>query len=124
MSDTALQQISILVPATVAHYHISGLHILRDTLRQLPEAQVLWWSSARQCEEDAKLIKVWHPMILGAIGGIDRINLLTAAADDPGLENAMYNGWLHGHYISYMLLFSLKGTCSRCQALHQTDILV
>ncbi|CDO76663.1 hypothetical protein BN946_scf184752.g1 [Trametes cinnabarina] len=109
MSDTALQQIFALVPATVARYRAFGLRILRDTLRRLPEAQVLWWSSARECEEDAELIRVRHPMISGAIGGIDGMNLLTAAADDPELENATYNGWLHGHYTSCVLVFSPKG---------------
>ncbi|KAI8989206.1 hypothetical protein BD414DRAFT_329457 [Trametes punicea] len=58
MSDTALQQIFALVPATVARYRSFGLRILRDTLRQLPEAQVLWWSSVRECEEDAELIRM------------------------------------------------------------------
>ncbi|KAL7278744.1 hypothetical protein ACG7TL_007748 [Trametes sanguinea] len=109
MPDTALQQIFALVPTTITRYRTFGLRILRDTLRQLPEAEVRWWASAEECRADAELVWVRHPLIFGAIGGIDGMNLLTATADDPELENATYNGWLHGHYTSCILVFSPRG---------------
>ncbi|KAI0367323.1 hypothetical protein BV20DRAFT_1000852 [Pilatotrama ljubarskyi] len=106
MPDTSLQQIFALVPATVARYRAFALHILRDVLRQLPEAGIAWWSSAEECEGDTALITVRHPLLRGAVGGIDGMNILTAESDDPEIENATYNGWLHGHYTSSVLVFS------------------
>ncbi|KAI0371862.1 hypothetical protein BV20DRAFT_1067190 [Pilatotrama ljubarskyi] len=109
MPDTALQQIFALVPATVARYRAFALQILRDVLRELPEAGIAWWSSAEECEEDTALVTVRHPLLEGAIGGIDGMNILTAESDDPEIENATYNGWLHGHYTSSVLVFSPRG---------------
>ncbi|KAI0364883.1 hypothetical protein BV20DRAFT_1104821 [Pilatotrama ljubarskyi] len=106
MPDTALQQIFALNPSTVARYRAFALVILRDTLREIPEARVCWWESAEECEEDSRLIVAWHSLLYGTIGSIDGLNLLTAEADDPELENATYNGWLHGHYTSCVLVFS------------------
>lgn len=108
MSDTALQQIFALVPATVARYRAFALRILRDTLRQMPEARVTWWT-AEECDEDSNLILARHPLLMGAIGGIDGMNLITAESDDPEIENATYNGWLHGHYTSCVLVVSPRG---------------
>ncbi|KAI0350175.1 hypothetical protein OH77DRAFT_1464227 [Trametes cingulata] len=114
MPDTALQQIFALIPTTVARYRAFALVILRDTLREIPEAQVCWWVSAEECEDDSSLITARHPLLRGAIGSIDGINLLTAESDDPEVENATYNGWLHGHYTSCVLVFSPRGIIKGC----------
>ncbi|KAJ2998887.1 hypothetical protein NUW54_g6991 [Trametes sanguinea] len=110
-ADTALQQIFALVPSTISRYRIFALQTLRDTLRELPEARVAWWSAA-ECEEDANLVMVRHPLLAGAIGGIDGMNIAMAESADPEVENSTYNGWLHGHYTSCVLVFSSKGTVS------------
>lgn len=109
MHDTALQQIFALVPSTIARYRAFALKILLEVLRSLPEARIAWWGDAEECEEDNTLICVRHPLLKGAIGSIDGLNLLTATSDDPEIENATYNGWLHGHYTSCVLVFSPKG---------------
>ncbi len=109
MSDTALQQIFALIPTTVSRYCTFGLKILLKTLRCLPEAAVEWWRSEEECKDDNSLIVARHPLLEGAIGSIDGLNLPLATSDDPDLENATYNGWLHGHFTSCVIVFSLKG---------------
>ena len=109
MPDTAMQQIFAIIPTTVACYRAFALLILLDTLRKLPEAAIRWWTSAEECEEDNGYILARHPLLAGAIGSIDGLNLLLATSDDPDLENATYNGWLHGHYTSCVLVFSPQG---------------
>ena len=109
MPDTALQQIFALVLSTVTHYREFALDILLRTLRALPEAAVQWWSSLEEFQDDSTLITARHPLLEGAIGSIDGLNLLLATSDDPDLENATYNGWLHGHYASCVLVFSPRG---------------
>ncbi|KAI8981129.1 hypothetical protein BD414DRAFT_90259 [Trametes punicea] len=108
MPDTALQQIFALVPTTISRYRTFALRALCDTLRELPEARIAWWS-ATECEEDANLIMVRHPLLAGAMGGIDGMNIATAESDDPEIENSTYNGWLHGHFTSSVLVFSPTG---------------
>ena len=109
MSDTALQQIFALVPTTLSRYRRFVLEILRDTLRQLPDAKIEWWTSLEECEEDTNLIVARHPHLRGAIGGIEGMDLIMAESDDPGIENATYSGWLHSHCTSCVLVFSPKG---------------
>ncbi|KAI0648375.1 hypothetical protein C8Q79DRAFT_1008705 [Trametes meyenii] len=109
MPDTALQQIFALVPSTVSRYRHFALDILRDTLREMPDAAVEWWTSAEECMSDNEAVVFRHPLLVNAIGTIDGLNLLTASSDDPDVENATYNGWLHGHFTSCVLVFSPRG---------------
>lgn len=50
-----------------------------------------------------------HPLLDGAIRSIDGLNVALATLDDPELENATYNGWLHGHFAGCVLVFSPQG---------------
>lgn len=109
MPDTALQQIFALVPSTVSRYRSFAIIILRDVLRTIPEAAIEWWATEEECEEDSELIRARHPLLTEAIGSIDGLNLLTASSDDTDVENATYNGWLHGHFTSCVLAFSPQG---------------
>ncbi|KAJ3015524.1 hypothetical protein NUW54_g1019 [Trametes sanguinea] len=114
MSDTALQQTFALVPATVTRYHAFALRILKETLQRLPEASIHWWRSEEECRQDMELIIVRHPLLCGAMGSIDGMNVLVAESDDPEIENATFNGWLHGHYTSLVLVFSPRGLLKAC----------
>ncbi|KAJ3004974.1 hypothetical protein NUW54_g4550 [Trametes sanguinea] len=114
MSDTALQQIFALVPATVTRYRAFALRILKETLQRLPEASIHWWRSEEECRQDMELIIVRHPLLRGAMGSIDGMNVLVAESDDPEIENATFNGWLHGHYTSLVLVFSPRGLLKAC----------
>lgn len=110
MPDVAIQQIFALIPTTVSRYRKWALDILLRVLRQLPEARIAWWRDGEECEADNALIRARHPLLGGAIGSIDGLNILTASSDDPEVENATYNGWLHGHFTSSILVFSPRGT--------------
>ncbi|KAI0059272.1 hypothetical protein BV25DRAFT_1918728 [Artomyces pyxidatus] len=50
-----------------------------------------------------------HPLLQGAFGSIDGLNLPYETSDDIEFENATYNGWLHAHFISSVLVFSGTG---------------
>ncbi|KAM5540746.1 hypothetical protein V8D89_005579 [Ganoderma adspersum] len=106
MSDTALQQIFVLILATVTRYCAFALSILLKTLRSLLESSIKWWDSREECQADNELILEWHPLLEGAIGSIDGLNIALAISDDCEIKNATYNGWLHGHFTSCALVFS------------------
>ncbi|EIW51377.1 uncharacterized protein TRAVEDRAFT_137504 [Trametes versicolor FP-101664 SS1] len=109
MPDTALQQIFALVPSTVSRYRAFAMTILCNTLRKIPEAAIEWWATEEECRQDSDLICARHPLLQDAIGSIDGLNLLTASSDDTDIENATYNGWLHGHFTSCVFTFSPQG---------------
>lgn len=109
MPDTALQQIFALVPSTVTRYRAWAMKILLNVLRCIPSGRISWWKDEDECAEDSVLICARHPLLEGAIGSVDGLNILTAASDDPEVENASYNGWLHGHYTSCVFVFSPRG---------------
>ena len=39
------------------------------------------------------------------------LNLPCQVSSDVEMENATYNGWLHSHFISSVIVFSSKGLC-------------
>ena len=47
-------------------------------------------------------------------GFIDSLKLPVEESLDQDIENAMYNGWLHDHYISNILVFSPDGAHFFC----------
>lgn len=112
MTDTGLQQIFALVPSTIIRYREFGMQLLHDTLRRMPAASIPWWRTEEVCELDNQLIITRHPLLTGAIGSIDGLNVAVGASDDPELENATYNGWLHDHFVSCVMTFSPRGECT------------
>ncbi|KZT05494.1 uncharacterized protein LAESUDRAFT_737563 [Laetiporus sulphureus 93-53] len=77
--------------AGVSRYTNFTLKILLETLRDMPSGQI-------KCLLDR------------AFGSLDGLNLPCQTSDDLEIENATYNGWLHEHFISSVLAFTLKGT--------------
>ena len=110
MRQVSLQQIFALVPSTVSRYLCFGLLILLKVLRQMPHAVITW----PQGDEFLKLsghVSARHPLLQGVFGSINRLNLPCQVLSDIEVENATYNGWLHGHFISSVIVFSSKGSC-------------
>ena len=108
MRQVSLQQIFALVPSTVSRYLCFALSILLEVLRQIPHAAVTW----PQGDEFLKLsgyVSMRHPLLQGVFGSIDGLNLPCQVSSDIEIENATYNGWLHSHFISSVIVFSLKG---------------
>ena len=69
----------------------------------------IYWTTGEQLDIDSELICSQHPLLHGAFGSVDGLNLPVSINSDPELENATYNGWLHSHVISSVLVFSPRG---------------
>lgn len=109
MREISLQQIFALIPTSVSRYNNFSLTILLDTIKSMPDAQIIYPRNAREFEECNYLITNRHPRLLGAFGGIDGLNLPVQTSEDEDIENATFNGWLAEHFISSVLAFSPKG---------------
>ncbi|KAG8719455.1 hypothetical protein FRC08_002769 [Ceratobasidium sp. 394] len=105
---TALQQIFAIVPSVLSCYVHTGLPILLEFLKQIPEG-VIKWPSPLQMSEYSKLIRMRHPAIDGAFGFVDGLKLPVASSGDPQVENANYNGWLHSHKVNNVIVFAPDG---------------
>ncbi|KAL7284663.1 hypothetical protein ACG7TL_001960 [Trametes sanguinea] len=113
MSELGLQQIFALTPATVARYLRFALSILLETLNSLEDAKVVWPTPA-QMREYSDIITLRHPLLIGAFGTVDGLNLPVQVSADEEIENATYNGWLHSHFVSNILCFAPKGFIIYC----------
>ncbi|KAG9078768.1 hypothetical protein FS749_009172 [Ceratobasidium sp. UAMH 11750] len=101
-------QIFALVPSVLSCYVHTGLPILLEFLKQIPEG-VLKWPSPAQMSDYSKLINARHPAIDGTFGFVDGLKLPVANSGNPQVENANYNGWLHSHKINNVLVFAPDG---------------
>lgn len=109
MLDVSLMQIFALIPTTVSRYINFSLTILLTTLRGMEDARVQW-PVDDDFEEWNNLIVARHPLLTGAFGSMDGLNLLVQTSTDQEIENATFNGWLHAHYVSSVFAFSPTGT--------------
>ncbi|KAG9128413.1 hypothetical protein FRC07_013753 [Ceratobasidium sp. 392] len=110
---TALQQIFAIVPSVLSRYVRTGLPILLEFLKNIPEG-VIKWPTREQMADYSDLINRRHPDINGAFGFLNGLSLPVATSGDPLVESANYNGWLHKHKISNILLFAPDGTIIFC----------
>lgn len=117
MLDVSLIQIFALIPTTVSRYILFGLQILLRTLRNMPDAAIKW-PSGDDFIENESLILARHPLLEGAFGSVDGLNLLVQTSPDEEIENATYNGWLHEHFCSSVLAFSAGGKLVNMQMNH------
>lgn len=113
MRQVSLQQIFALVPSTVSRYLRFGLSILLNVLRRMPHATIAW-PQGDEFLELSGYVSMRHPLLQGVFGSIDGLNLPCQVSSDVEMENATYNGWLHSHFISSVIVFSSKGSCPRC----------
>ncbi|KAF8578723.1 hypothetical protein K439DRAFT_1648714 [Ramaria rubella] len=109
MTQTSLQQIFGLVPTMVDRYINFAMKILDATLKGMVDAHV-WWPTVGKIQDFGKMITESHPRLEGAFGSIDGLNLPVEVPEDPGMENATYNGWTHNHYSSQIFVFGPDGT--------------
>jgi hypothetical protein len=106
--ETGLQQIFALVPSVLSRYINFAMPILLELLRKYPIGAILW-PTAEEMEDYSDIIQARHPMIEGAFGFMDGLNLPVATSSDPYVENATYNGWLQAHKISNIFVFAPDG---------------
>lgn len=106
--EVGLQEIFALVPATCSRYITSGLKMLLETFRSMPDARISW---PRGDEFSAlnNLIQPRHPLLTGAFASIDGLLLPLQTSGHDDIENATYNGWLREHFVSSVLVFSPCG---------------
>ena len=110
MRHISLQQIFALIPSTVSRYIHFALSILLEVLRQMPHAAITW-PRGDEFLELSGYVSMRHPLLEGVFGSIDGLNLPCQVSSDDEIENATYNGWLHSHFISSVIVFSAKGLC-------------
>ncbi|KZT60965.1 hypothetical protein CALCODRAFT_428579 [Calocera cornea HHB12733] len=108
MIDKTLSQLFALVPSTITRYREFALHLLLRTLQHIPEGRILW-PKDDEFAQLRDLVVARHPLLNGAFGSVDGLNLPTATSSDERWQNAQYNGWLHGHFTSNVLVFSASG---------------
>jgi hypothetical protein len=110
MRQVSLQQIFALVPSTVSKYLRFALCILLEVLKGMPSAAITW-PLGDEFLELSGYVSMRHPLLEGVFGSIDGLNLPCQVSSDIEVENATYNGWLHSHFISSVIVFSSKGSC-------------
>ena len=108
MREVSLAQIFALVPTTVSRYINFARTILLKTLRSMHDARIQWLSGD-EFHENNVLITERHPLLTGAFGSMDGLNLPVETSADKEIENATYNGWLSEHYISTVLVYAANG---------------
>ena len=108
MVHVNLQHIFALVPSTVSRYLHFSLSILLKVLREMPHAAITW-PQGDEFLELSGYVSVRHPLLQGVFGSIDGLNLPCQVSSNIETENATYNGWLHSHFISSVIVFSSKG---------------
>ncbi|KAG8692089.1 hypothetical protein FRC08_010022 [Ceratobasidium sp. 394] len=109
MAETALAEIFALVPSVLDRYLKFGLDLLLGVLQNMGDARITWPTHLRM-DYYSTLIHARHPLINGAFGFMDGLSLPVSVSADPELEKATYNGWLHTHKISNILVFAPDGT--------------
>lgn len=75
----------------------------------MPKAQIRW-PHDDEFNNLSALVQQLHPLLEGAFGVVDGLNLPVQVSADDDVENATYNGWLHGHFISNIFAFSPQGS--------------
>ncbi|KXN89021.1 hypothetical protein AN958_06372 [Leucoagaricus sp. SymC.cos] len=113
MHDVSLCEIFALTPVTVSQYIIFSLQILLNTLHRM-EAACIRWPIGDEFQELNGLIIDRHPLLTGAFGSMDGLNLPVQTSSDENIENATYNGWLHSHCVSSIFVFAADGAIIAC----------
>jgi hypothetical protein len=108
MLEASLSQIFAIIPTTVSRYIKFTLRIILFTLRRLKDARIQW-PVGDEFQENNDLVLARHPLLVGAFGTMDGLNLPVQTSQDQELENATFNGWLQEHFISSVFAFGADG---------------
>ena len=121
MLEVSLSQIFAIVPTTVSHYIEFTLRILLFTLKRMKDARIQW-PVGNEFEGKNSLILARHPLLIGAFGSMDGLNLPVQTSQDQEVENATFNGWLQEHFISSVFAFGADGENSQTMLYKQSLI--
>ena len=105
-------------PSTLSRYLNIGMVALNAALQTIPAAAVVWPSAEKQ-EEFTGLIRTRYPRLqpgFQPFGFVDGLNLPVRESSDYFEQNANYNGWLAGCYVSSIFVYGPDGTViwARC----------
>ncbi|KAF9566075.1 hypothetical protein CPC08DRAFT_740771 [Agrocybe pediades] len=114
MHDVSLMQIFALIPSTVSRYIKFSLSILLQVLRTIPEGRIVW-PEGDEFQANNDLVLARHPLLTGAFGTMDGLNLMVQESADEDMENATFNGWLHEHFVSSVFAFGASGVIIACR---------
>ncbi len=74
----------------------------------MPEASIQW-PEEEGFEINSAMICACHPQLLQAFGTMDGLKHPVQTSADEEMENVTYNGWLHQHFVSSVLVFNALG---------------
>ncbi|KAG6808001.1 hypothetical protein H0H92_005724 [Tricholoma furcatifolium] len=114
MHAVSLMEIFALIPSTVSRYIRFSLSILLTILQKMPESEIRW-PYGEEFEELNSLVIARHPLLTGAFGTMDGLNLAVQTSANQEIENATFNGWLHDHFVSSVLAFGASGEIITCK---------
>jgi len=100
MRQKTLCQIFGGSPALISFALNVGLDALDQLLRRDNAVWKISWPSEFEMATSSAMILYREPQIKGVFGFVDGLNLPTEEPRDAILQNAYYNGWLSGCYVS------------------------
>jgi hypothetical protein len=77
----------------------------------MPDAQV-HFPKGDEFDHLNSLILERHPLLVGAFGSMDGLNLPVQTSTEEDLKNATYNGWLHAPFVSSVYVLGADGKLS------------
>jgi len=90
-----------------------GIRILQNILRKHPLARVKP-PSAEEVRKMQLAVALRYPRLADVWGCCDGLNIRFETSGSQQIQRIYYNGWLHGHYISNVLVFAFDGTIRIC----------
>jgi hypothetical protein len=109
MSMKSLHQIFGIGPSTTSRTLRRALKCLLLVLREHTHAQFRW-PTERYMRHLSGLVRNRDPALTGIIGFADGLNLPIRVPSDPIKQGAYFNGWLHGCFVSQVVMFLADGT--------------
>ncbi|KAJ2991387.1 hypothetical protein HDV02_003828 [Globomyces sp. JEL0801] len=108
MKQKTLAQIFGFVPSPVCLYVNSVLNQLLLALENMQNILVTW-TCVIQMKEYSLLVAKREPLLKNTFGFVDGLNLPIRESSDLETQNAYYNGWLSGCFVSNVFVFSPTG---------------
>jgi hypothetical protein len=90
-----------------------GIRILQNIVRKHPLARVKP-PSAEEVKKRQLAVALRYPRLADVWGCCDGLNIRFETSGSQQIRRIYYNGWLHGHYISNVLVFAFDGTIRIC----------
>lgn len=104
----SLGQIFGIPPASVCEHLWTGLHYLHLSLSKASQAEVCR-PNVEEMQTQANFISAREPLLTHSFGFVDGLNMPMEEPKCPNKQNAYYNGWLAGCYVSNVLVFLPSG---------------